>query len=66
MNIYRYQLLSPKPQKIESTNIALEKGTHGSDVMGRFCGRGTPFQALCFFERGQRWELFINGAKHTG
>jgi len=35
--------------KTKLTNIALEKGTHGSDVMGRFCGRGTPFQALCFF-----------------
>ena len=40
MNIYRYQLLSPKPQKIESTNIALEKGTHGSNVMGRFLWPG--------------------------
>jgi len=59
MQLYNYTIihsfnldLMPQKMKTKSTNIALEKGTHGSDVMGRFCGRGTPLQALCFFWKG--------------
>jgi hypothetical protein len=44
--------------KTKLSNRALAKGTHGSDVMGRHCGRGNAFRgAFVFAERGCNMEI---------